>query len=95
MELYAAGFNAWNQLSFGNGSHRSDSSGGSNLEPDDVTSFARNLSAETIGRPVSHLSYTLGTQTLFSLDAERNASGKMKGLIPHWHHQSRRTVRFW
>lgn len=75
MELHAAGFNAWNQLSFGEDVGRSESSGEDHVEPHDVASFTRNLSAETIGRPVSHLSYTLGTQIHFSLDApERNSS---------------------
>lgn len=68
-----AGFNAWNQLSFGEDVGRSESSGEFQVEPDDVTSFTRNLSAETIGRPVSHLAYTLGTWILFSLDAPKRS----------------------
>ena len=58
MELYAAGFNAWNQLLFRNGGH--DAEADADLEPSDVTSFARILSSETIGQPVSQLSATLG-----------------------------------
>ena len=58
MELYAAGFNAWNQLLFRNGEHDAEVP----LEPTDVTSFTRILSGETIGQPVSQLSATLGMQ---------------------------------
>ena len=52
MELFATGFNAWNQLSFSQ----------DNLpeEPDDLYGFTKVLSAATIERPVSRLTYTIG-----------------------------------
>lgn len=62
MELYAAGFNAWNQLDFCN----DGADAGIRSEPRDVTPFTRILSAETIERPVSHLSATFGMQPPFS-----------------------------
>ncbi|PTB63027.1 RCC1/BLIP-II protein [Trichoderma citrinoviride] len=51
MELFATGFNAWNQLSFSQ----------DNLpeEPDDLYGFTKVLSAATIERPVSRLTYTI------------------------------------
>lgn len=91
MELYAAGLNAWNQLSFDNGIGKSESSTESHLEPDDVTSFTWILSAKTIECPVSDLSYTLGTQTLFSLDAsERKTLQQTKELMPNLRHSQGR-----
>lgn len=56
MELYATGFNAWNQLIF-EPSMIED-------EPDDLYSFTKVLGAQTFGRPLSHLCYTVGTQCL-------------------------------
>lgn len=55
MDLYATGFNAWNQLEFDYGRPRADAT----PEPRDFTSFARILSAEVIEPPTSGLSYTL------------------------------------
>lgn len=53
-ELYATGFNAWNQLIFEPTMMEE--------EPDDLYSFTKVLSTETIGRPLAHLCYTVGTQ---------------------------------
>ncbi|KAL6855710.1 RCC1/BLIP-II [Trichoderma novae-zelandiae] len=55
MELYAAGFNAWNQLSF----NRDDVPEGASEEPDDLYGFAKVLSATAIERPASRLTYTI------------------------------------
>jgi hypothetical protein len=52
MELYATGFNAWNQLTF-------DPSP-ADEEPDDVFTFTKVLTAKSIGRISSELSYTVG-----------------------------------
>ncbi|PHH82822.1 hypothetical protein CDD82_4694 [Ophiocordyceps australis] len=49
MKLYAAGFNAWNQLCF---DHEES-------EPNDVFAFTKILEAQHIEPPVSRLSYTL------------------------------------
>ncbi|KPM45728.1 hypothetical protein AK830_g764 [Neonectria ditissima] len=51
MELYATGFNAWNQLIF-EPSMIED-------EPDDLYSFTKVLGAQTVGRPLAHLCYTV------------------------------------
>lgn len=56
MELYATGFNAWNQLIF-EPSMIED-------EPDDLHVFTKVLGAQTVSRPLSHLYYTVGTQCL-------------------------------
>lgn len=56
MDLYAAGFNAWNQLTFDENGSGADLAS----DPSDISSFTRILSAETIESPVSHLSATLG-----------------------------------
>lgn len=53
MELYAAGFNAWNQLIFEPSMIEE--------EPDDLHVFTKVLGAQTISRPLSHLCYTFGT----------------------------------
>ncbi|CCT74099.1 uncharacterized protein FFUJ_09878 [Fusarium fujikuroi IMI 58289] len=50
MDLYATGFNAWNQLTF-------DTSP-VDEEPDDVFAFTKVLAAEAVGRIASQLSYT-------------------------------------
>lgn len=52
MDLYATGFNAWNQLTF-------DTSP-VDEEPDDVFAFTKVLAAESVGRIASQLSYTVG-----------------------------------
>lgn len=54
MDLFATGFNAWNQLSFAQGNNLPE-------EPDDLYGFTKVLSATTIERPVSRLTYTIGT----------------------------------
>ncbi|EWG52519.1 hypothetical protein FVEG_11253 [Fusarium verticillioides 7600] len=54
MELYATGFNAWNQLTF-------DPSP-ADEEPDDVFTFTKVLTAKSIGRIASELSYTVAQQ---------------------------------
>ncbi|KAK7424272.1 hypothetical protein QQX98_000540 [Neonectria punicea] len=51
MALYATGFNAWNQLIF-EPSMIED-------EPDDLYSFTKALGAQTVGRPLAHLCYTV------------------------------------
>ncbi|VZI13811.1 unnamed protein product [Fusarium fujikuroi] len=53
MDLYATGFNAWNQLTF-------DTSP-VDEEPDDVFAFTKVLAAEAVGRIASQLSYTVLT----------------------------------
>jgi hypothetical protein len=53
MELYAVGFNAWNQLIF-EPSMIED-------EPDDLFLFKKVLGAEEISRPRPRLCYTTGT----------------------------------
>ncbi|KAG4280350.1 hypothetical protein FPRO06_11683 [Fusarium proliferatum] len=53
MDLYATGFNAWNQLTF-------DTSP-VDEEPDDVFAFTKVLAAESVGRIASQLSYTVGS----------------------------------
>ncbi|KAL7809097.1 RCC1/BLIP-II [Trichoderma gracile] len=55
MELFATGFNAWNQLSFTQ-NNRPESIP---QEPDDLFAFTKVLSATTIERPVSRLTYTI------------------------------------
>ncbi|KAM0352957.1 hypothetical protein ACHAPU_001841 [Fusarium lateritium] len=50
MELYAAGFNAWNQLTF-------DLSP-TDEEPDDLFSFTKVIGTKSIGQVVSEMSYT-------------------------------------
>ncbi|PTB75216.1 RCC1/BLIP-II [Trichoderma longibrachiatum ATCC 18648] len=52
MDLFATGFNAWNQLSFAQGNNLPE-------EPDDLYGFTKVLSATTIERPVSRLTYTI------------------------------------
>ncbi|KAG5747520.1 hypothetical protein H9Q69_003123 [Fusarium xylarioides] len=54
MELYATGFNAWNQLTF-------DPSP-ADEEPDDVFTFTKVLAAKSIGRIASEMSYTMVQQ---------------------------------
>lgn len=56
MELYATGFNAWNQLIFEPSMIKD--------EPDDLHVFTKVLGAQTVSRPLSHLYYTVGTQCL-------------------------------
>ena len=57
MELFATGFNAWNQLTFTKGSPQEAIP----EEPDDLFGFTKVLSATSIERPVSRLTYTIGT----------------------------------
>lgn len=52
MDLYATGFNAWNQLTF-------DTSP-VDEEPDDLFAFTKVLAAKSFGRIASQLSYTVG-----------------------------------
>ncbi|KAF5532317.1 e3 ubiquitin ligase HERC6 [Fusarium mexicanum] len=54
MELYATGFNAWNQLTF-------DPSP-ADEEPDDVFTFTKVLAARSVGRICSEMSYTMVQQ---------------------------------
>lgn len=54
MALYAAGFNAWNQLYFGEDSSCND--------PEDIFTFAKVLTDNALERPYAGLHYTLGTQ---------------------------------
>lgn len=51
-ELYATGFNAWNQLIF-------DSSAVKH-EPDDIFSFTKILGTQRLDRVVSQMCYTAG-----------------------------------
>lgn len=54
MDIYAAGFNAWNQLSF-------DAPADNITEPDDISTFTKVLGDEDhFGRPRAGLHYTLG-----------------------------------
>ncbi|CAM1509469.1 Fc.00g032080.m01.CDS01 [Cosmosporella sp. VM-42] len=50
MELYATGFNAWNQLIFDHSAIDD--------EPDDIFVFTKVLSRQRLGRPAAHLCYT-------------------------------------
>ncbi|KAM0336379.1 hypothetical protein ACHAPQ_004234 [Fusarium lateritium] len=50
MEVYATGFNAWNQLTFNSSS--------ADEEPDDLLSFTKVLGAKSIGRIVAGMSYS-------------------------------------
>ncbi|KAM5350474.1 hypothetical protein ACJ41O_006979 [Fusarium nematophilum] len=50
MELYAAGFNAWNQLSFNAATEEE--------EPDDIFSFIKILGGQSVGRVAAQMSYT-------------------------------------
>lgn len=52
MELYASGFNAWDQLQF--------QATESHAEPDDLHEFTCVLKGDTIDRPRPSLSYTTG-----------------------------------
>jgi len=56
MELYATGFNAWNQLSF------ADLPDGPDDEPDDVFGFACVFADESIAGVRAALSYTRGAR---------------------------------
>jgi hypothetical protein len=56
MKLYAAGFNAWNQLAL-------DPSAVA-AEPRDLDRFAQVYEADLIETPVARLTYTLGTRIL-------------------------------
>jgi hypothetical protein len=57
MELYATGFNAWSQLTFGLSP--------ADEEPDDVFTFTKILAASSLGRIASEMSYTAGRSSLF------------------------------
>ncbi|PNP45634.1 hypothetical protein TGAMA5MH_02857 [Trichoderma gamsii] len=54
MDLYATGFNAWHQLCLNRQSSKEEEE-----EPHDLYRFAKVLSAATIKRPVSRLTYTI------------------------------------
>jgi hypothetical protein len=58
-EIYATGFNAWNQLTF--------NPLPTDEEPDDLFSFAKVLGSQSIGRIVPGMSYTAGNLTTFLL----------------------------
>lgn len=55
MDLFATGFNAWHQLSLNRQSSNEEEE-----EPHDLYRFTKVLSATTIKRPVSRLTYTIG-----------------------------------
>lgn len=61
MKLYAAGFNAWNQLLLQPNSHNSENLEDS--EPEDLYSLQLVLEGYHIDSPMSRLSYTLGVST--------------------------------
>ncbi|GFP59132.1 hypothetical protein ACSS6W_007799 [Trichoderma asperelloides] len=81
MDLFAAGFNAWHQLSI-NRYASQDAQISKEEEPHDLPRFTKVLSATTIKRPVSRLTYTivhrdgglivagLGPETLEEAEAE-------------------------
>lgn len=52
MELYATGFNAWNQLTFDPSTVKD--------EPDDIFSFTKILGTQRLDRVVSQMCYTAG-----------------------------------
>ncbi|KAJ4313817.1 hypothetical protein N0V84_009221 [Fusarium piperis] len=54
MELYATGFNAWNQLIFDPSAVKD--------EPDDIFSFTKILGAQRLDRVVSQMCYTAGRE---------------------------------
>lgn len=54
MELYATGFNAWNQLTF------NPPRLGRAEQPDDIFIFTKVLSGNRLDRPKARLSYTTG-----------------------------------
>ncbi|KAL2117136.1 hypothetical protein VTJ04DRAFT_9304 [Mycothermus thermophilus] len=85
MPLYAAGFNAWNQLCLQPPDSVSDSA-----EPDDITSFACVFPDQGIRCVRPFLSYTRDIQTkapkLTSLLVElENGQSKIAGLVPGDH----------
>lgn len=57
LEIYATGFNAWNQLTF--------NPLPTDQEPDDLFSFAKVLASQSSGRVVPGLSYTAGDLMTF------------------------------
>ena len=63
MHLYAAGFNAWNQLSFEAGPHLGQEY---HDEPRDIPVFTRVLTDEAIHRVRPFDSYTFGKSRLIS-----------------------------
>lgn len=58
--LYAAGFNAWNQLNFDQ-----DQSNAPDETPKDLHTFTQVLEADTIERPIARLSFTIGKYPLY------------------------------
>ncbi|KAJ4228069.1 hypothetical protein NW759_004156 [Fusarium solani] len=72
MELYATGFNAWNQLIFDPSAARD--------EPDDIFSFTKILGTQRLDRVVSQMCYTAvqreGTWSLAGLSPGTLVSGK-------------------
>ncbi|KAF5666150.1 e3 ubiquitin ligase HERC6 [Fusarium denticulatum] len=70
MELYATGFNAWNQLTF--------EPSPADEEPDDVFTFTKVLAAKSIGRIASELSYTVARQ-----DTTWAIAGSSPGQLLH------------
>ena len=63
MELYATGFNAWNQLRFDSAPMGEDE------EPDDVFRLTCVLRDESISGLRAFLSYTRGEAALFEVDS--------------------------
>ncbi|RSL47644.1 hypothetical protein CEP53_009856 [Fusarium sp. AF-6] len=72
MELYATGFNAWNQLTFDPSTVKD--------EPDDIFSFTKILETQRLERVVSQMCYTAvqreGTWSLAGLSPGTLVSGK-------------------
>jgi hypothetical protein len=68
MDLFAAGFNAWHQLVI----NRQISKDEPDEEPHDLYRFTKVLSASTIKRPVSRLTYTIGIALTLNLDFHLN-----------------------
>ncbi|RSL97675.1 hypothetical protein CEP52_010756 [Fusarium oligoseptatum] len=79
MELYATGFNAWNQLTF-------DPSAAKD-EPDDIFSFTKILGTQRLDRVVSQMCYTAvqreGTWSLAGLSPGTLVKADQRSLFDH------------
>ncbi|UPK94990.1 hypothetical protein LCI18_005925 [Fusarium solani-melongenae] len=81
MELYATGFNAWNQLTFDPSAVKD--------EPDDIFSFTKIIGTQRLDRVVSQMCYTAvqreGTWSLAGLSPGTLVSGKpdQRSLFDH------------
>lgn len=64
MELFVAGFNAWNQLQF-EGSREGSQSQRDDFEPDDILTFTLVLTDHSIDQVEPFLSYTKGAKSIF------------------------------